>query len=122
MFGIKLNNEQSKIVEKNWSNEKYNLIKYIEGRPECNGWVLVFDGMSCENHFFGKVFTRSEEYDEKPYYELDNDDISGYLDKECGSDIFLDQFNDCFEGFVPEVDSDEEWKLEPKLLLVNHFS
>lgn len=38
MFGIRLNEEQSKGVSKNWFDEKLNLIKYVEGHPEVDGW------------------------------------------------------------------------------------
>ena len=111
MFGIKLNKKQSKFTEKNWSNEELNLIKYLEGRPEVDGWTLIFDGMSCEDHFFGKVLERVDEYDDIPYRIMD-DSI-----KNCEQfkKVFKEKFDDCFGGKVELED------MEPQLMLINHF-
>lgn len=123
IFGIKLNQEQGEIARKHGFDEKHNFIKYIEGRKECEGWSLIYDGMCDKDHYFGKIFAESNEWDEgeKNCQELDSDEITGYLDSEGGPDLFLESFLDCFEGFVPDFDSENEWKYNPKLMLVSHY-
>ncbi len=110
MFGIKLNEEQSKVVSKNWFDEKLNLIKYIEGRPEVDGWTLIYDGMCGKNHFFGKVLEQTDRDDYTSYRELDISILQSV------STIFKEKFDHCFGNQVELGD------VKPQLMLINHFS
>ena len=112
MFGIKLNDEQSKVVSKNWFDEKLNLIKYIEGRPEVDGWSLIYDGMCGENHFFGKVLERMDSDDCTPYRVLNSALVRG----EEFQASFKERFGHCFGNQVELGD------VKPQLMLINHFS
>lgn len=112
MFGIRLNEEQSKVVSKNGFDEKLNLIKYIEGRPEVDGWALIYDGMSDENHFFGKILEQTDRYDETPYRELNSALVRG----EEFQTIFKEKFDHCFQNLAELEDN------KPLLVLINHFS
>lgn len=111
MFGIKLNKEQGEFTQKNWSDEKLNLIKYVEGRPEVHGWTLIFDGMCCQDHFFGKVLGRMDDYVDTPYT------VIGDPLKRCEEfkKLFKEKFDDCFSNKVELGD------MEPQLMLINHF-
>ena len=109
MFGIRLNEEQSKVVSKNWFDEKLNLIKYIEGRPEVEGWTLIH---GRTDHFFGKVLERMDRDDYTPYRVLNSALVRG----EEFQNIFKEKFDHCFENLA-ELGEDK-----PLLMLVNHFS
>ena len=111
MFGIKLNEKQSEFTQKNWSNEKLNLIKYIEGRPEVQGWTLIFDVMCCKDHYFGKVMETMNGCDTTAYR------VIGEPLKSCEEfkKVFKEKFDDCFSNKVELED------MEPQLMLINHF-
>jgi hypothetical protein len=112
MFGIRLNKQQSKVVSKNWSDEKLNFIKYLEGRPEVDGWALIYDGMCGKDHFFGKVIERMGEYDDTPYIVLNSALVQG----EEIQTAFKEKFDHCFQNLAELGDN------KPLLMLINHFS
>lgn len=112
MFGIRLNEEQSKVVSKNWFDEKLNLIKYVEGRPEVDGWTLIYDGMCRKDHYFGKVIERIDRDDCTPYRVLSSSLIRG----DEFQTTFKERYDHCFENLVELGDN------KPLLMLINHFS
>jgi hypothetical protein len=112
MFGIRLNEEQSKVVSKNCFKEELNMIKYIEGRQEVDGWALIYDGMCGENHFFGKVLERMDSDDCTPYRVLNIALVRG----EEFQAAFKERFGHCFGNQVELGD------VKPQLMLINHFS
>lgn len=111
MFGIRLNEEQSKVASKNWSEEDLNMIDYLEGDPKLDGWSLIYDAMCGEHHFFGKVLEQTYEYDDVAYRVMDD------LLESCeeSKKVFEEKFNHCFENKA------KLGKTKPQLMLINHF-
>jgi hypothetical protein len=105
IYGIVLNEEQNKHVDDHWEDERFSILKYVEGRPSANDYVLLMDYMGSGEQFFGKMLTSADPL-AKSYERIDLD----FDDSE-----FLAHFTDCFEE---ESSISEDQK--PALLVVNH--
>jgi hypothetical protein len=105
IYGFALNEEQSKYVQKNWFNNKLPILKYVEGWKEVDDYILIYDGMGGQRHFFGKELARNDgEYNfkEMNFFATSDEELK-------------QRFNNCFNNEV-------EMTQESKLLLVNHVS
>lgn len=106
IHGFVLNEEQSKYVEKNWSEDDLPLINYVEGRPETEGHILLIDGMCGEYIIFGKVLATSDQEE-----TIKTITIPDYSSKQ----ILIEHFLKCFPKeirFANEID----------LMMVTHYS
>jgi hypothetical protein len=110
IHGIVLNKEQGAYVEKNWSKDDLPVIKYVEGRPETEGHILLVDFMSGEDPtIFGKVLGKSSEYDGGDY--IKTIPIPELQDRVN----LIEHYNRCFPNEIKFVN-------EFNLMMVTYYS
>ena len=70
MYGIKLDEQESELVRKNWHEDESTMLPYIEGDPEVKGFCLILDQTLSKNYYFGEVYAKFSSYDDCDYKEL----------------------------------------------------
>jgi len=110
IYGIVLNEEQEVYVKKHWSNNDLPLIKYVEGWPETEGHILLVDFMSGEDPtIFGKVLSKSSEYDGGDYMRKIT------IPEQQDRVNLIEHFNKSFPNEIKFVN-------EINLMMVNRYS